>query len=330
MPRLEEVKRVSAARLGYLTRVTGDVLALRALGIGDLLVAVPALRGLRRAFPDRRVALAAPAWLADLVPLTGAVDRLVPTSRLGALDWPGPGPSVAVNLHGAGPESVADLVATNPGRLLAHRHDAFPGLDGPEWHEDTHERERWCHLLEWYGIAADPDDLALERPAVPSPAPGAVVVHPGASVPPRRWPVERFAEVAKELAAAGHRVVVTGSDREHALTSAVAAGAGLPESAVLAGRLGLGDLAALVADAALVVSGDTGPGHLATAYGTPSVLLFGPTPPDRWGPPAGRPHAVLWAGVLGDPFGDTVHEGLLALTARDALDAAERVLSARS
>ncbi|MCT2583493.1 glycosyltransferase family 9 protein [Actinophytocola gossypii] len=304
--------------------MTGDVLVLRALGIGDLLVAVPALRGLRRAFPDRRIALAAPAWLADLVPLTGSVGRLVPTPRLGSLTWSDPGPSVAVNLHGAGPESTADLAATGPGRLLAHRHDAFPWLDGPEWHEDTHERVRWCRLLEWYGIPADPADLALERPAVASVAPGAVVVHPGASVPPRRWPADRFAEVAAKLAAAGHRVVVTGSGEERELASAVAAGAGLPDGAVLAGRLGLAELAALVADAALVVSGDTGAGHLATAYGTPSVLLFGPTPPDRWGPPDG-PHAVLWAGVLGDPFGDTVHEGLLALTPADALAAAGRV-----
>jgi ADP-heptose:LPS heptosyltransferase len=306
-----------------------DVLVLRALGIGDLLVAVPALRGLRREFSTRRLILAAPAWLAPLVELTGCVDLLEPTPRLGTLRWPSP--DIAVNLHGAGPESIEDLAATAPGVLLTHRHAAFGDLAGPDWVEELHEARRWCRLLGWHGIAAEPTDLGLRRPASVSAAPDAVVVHPGASVPTRRWPAARFAEVAKQLAADGHQVVVTGSADEQPLAAEVAAGAGLPDSSVLAGRLALAELAAVVADAALVVSNDTGVGHLATAYGTPSVLLFGPTPPARWGPPTDRKqHAVLWAGRRGEPFGEAVHEGLLELTVPDVTAAAGRVLSVHS
>ncbi len=270
---------------GYLQ----GMLVLRALGIGDLLVAVPALRGLR-AVTDRLV-LAAPAWLAPLVDLTGCVDELLPTPGLGALRYRSP--DVAVNLHGAGPESLADLLATSPGRVLTHRHPAFPDVDGPEWVEDQHEVTRWCRLLAWYGIAASPEDLSLARPHVASVAPGAVVVHPGAKEAARRWDVAGFAAVAR---AVGHRVVVTGSAAERELALAVASGAGLPESVVLAGELDLADLAAVVADASVVVCNDTGVGHLATAYGVPSVVLFGPTPPERWGPPVSREqHVVLRA-----------------------------------
>ncbi|MFI7677515.1 glycosyltransferase family 9 protein [Actinophytocola sp. NPDC049390] len=285
------------------------MLVLRALGIGDLLVAVPALRGLR-AVTDRLV-LAAPSWLTPLVALTGCVDESLPTPGLGSLRYRSP--DVAVNLHGAGPESIADLLATSPGRVLTHRHPAFPAVAGPEWVAEQHEVTRWCRLLEWYGIAASPEDLSLSRPRVASVAPGAVVVHPGASEAARRWDVDGFAAVARALAV-DHRVVVTGSAAERDLARAVAARAGLPESAVLAGRLDLARLAAAVADAAAVVCNDTGVGHLATAYGVPSVVLFGPTPPERWGPPPERArHVALRTGTI---------------TAADVLAAAARVTGA--
>lgn len=287
------------------------MLVLRALGIGDLLVAVPALRGLRRR--TGRLVLAAPAWLAPLVDLTGCVDTLLPTAGLGVLRHRDPG-GVAVNLHGAGPESIADLLATMPARLITHRHPAFPAVPGPEWIEDQHEVHRWCRLLAWHDIPADPAELDLDLPHVTSVAPGAVVVHPGASVAERRWDTGGFAAVARELAA-DHRVVVTGSAAERDLAMTVAKGAGLPESAVLAGEIDLAELAALVADADLVVANDTGVGHLATAYGTPSVVLFGPTPPEKWGPPEDRPqHAVLRTG---------------SRTAPEVLAAVDRVLSVR-
>jgi ADP-heptose:LPS heptosyltransferase len=152
-----------------------------------------------------------------------------------------------------------------------------------------------------------------------------VVVHPGAAAPSRRWPPDRFAAVAEALTQRGATVVITGSADERVLGLRVAAGAGLPDSAVLAGRTGLGELAALVADASLVVCGDTGVGHLATAFGTPSVLLFGPTPPEHWGPPPVERHRVLWAGRSGDPHGRSVDEGLLSISVAEVLAYADEL-----
>jgi ADP-heptose:LPS heptosyltransferase len=140
------------------------------------------------------------------------------------------------------------------------------------------------------------------------------VVHPGAAYPSRRWPPDRFAHVAQRVASGGHRVVVTGSTDEAALAEGVARRAGLSATAVLAGRTGLAELAALVARATLVVCGDTGVAYLASACGTPSVVLFGPTAPTRWGPPADGPHTVLWHGDgRGDPWADPVDPALLAI-----------------
>ncbi len=301
-----------------MTRPT--VLVLRALGLGDLLTAVPALRGLRSAYPDHRLVLAAPAPLRELAMLTAAVGELLPTAELGALPWRGPPPAVAVNLHGRGPQSTIALRALQPAVLISHGHQ------GPDWDDDLHEVHRWCRLLEYFEIPTDRADLALSRPQAPSPAPGAVIVHPGAAFAARRWPVERYATVARRLASRGRRVVVTGGAAEKPLAVQVAAAADLPDDAVLAGRTTLCQLAALVAGAALLICGDTGIAHLATAYGTPSVVLFGPVPPRHWGPPPDRPHHVaLWGGSTGDTFADRPDPGLLRITTADVLAAAARL-----
>lgn len=306
------------------------ILVLRALGVGDLATAVPALRGLRAAYPDRELTLAAPGWLAPLAALIGGVDRVLPTDGLGPARWPGPPPEVAVNLHGRGPQSHRMLAAAGPRRLLAFANADAGHLDGPDWDDDEHEVHRWCRLLRCYGLPADPADLELLRPPpaeVPAGVPvGVTVVHPGTKIPAKRWPPDRFAALARALADRGHRVVLTGAPDERRLAERLAYDAGLPADAVLAGRTDLAELAALVAYGRLVVSGDTGVAHLATGYGTASVVLFGPVSPARWGPPADRPrHRVLWAGDRDwpRPHGVRAHPTLSALTVDDVLTAVD-------
>ncbi|TYC25358.1 glycosyltransferase family 9 protein [Micromonospora sp. MP36] len=302
------------------------ILVLRALGVGDLAAGVPALRALRAAYPGAELALVAPRWLAPLVDLVGGVDRLVEADGLGHLGWPGPKPALAVNLHGRGPQSHRMLAEARPRRLLAFANDGAGHHDGPPWRADEHEVDRWCRLLAWYGIPADRTDLALRRPdpgALPS---GVSLVHPGAKAAERRWPPARFAAVARELTARGHRVMVTGGPGERSIAEAVARGAGLPAEAVLAGRTGVGELAALVAHARLVLAGDTGIGHLATAYGTPSVLLFGPVSPALWGPPPDRPwHQALWVGPRPPGDGVALHPALAELDVPTVLAAVDRI-----
>ncbi|WUA54881.1 glycosyltransferase family 9 protein [Streptomyces longwoodensis] len=311
--------------------VTGRVLVLRALGLGDLLAGVPALRALRRAFPGHELVLAAPADLAPAARATGAVDRLLPASAPGRavphrLDWTGPPPDVAVDLHGNGPPSHRLLQALRPRRLLAFAHPGTPEIEGPPWYAEEHERARWCRLLEAYGIPADPTDLRLPRPAGPSPAPGAVVLHPGAGAPSRCWPLDRYAAVADTVRGRGLRVVVTGGPGEDDLVAGLAKRAALPDTDLFGGGLPYRRLAALVAGARAVVSGDTGLAHLAVAHATPSVTLFGPTPPSRWGPPDDPRHQVLWhPGPDGDPHGTEPDPALLRIRPEDVLTALDRL-----
>lgn len=309
-----------------------SVLILRALGIGDLATAVPALRALDRQFGAEPLQVAVPDWLAPLVALAGPRLRPIPTK---GFDLPSiRPPTLAVNLHGRGPESHQALQRLQPRRLMAFACPAAGFPVGPPWRrpdgQPEHEVRRWCRMLAWYGIRSEPADLALERPVRPAAFPEATLIHPGAKAPERRWPVTRYAAVARALKAEGHFVVVTGSASERELAESVANAADIPAARVLAGRTDVADLAALVAHARLVISGDTGIAHLATGYGTPSVTLFGPMSPKLWGPPPDRPqHRALWPGGItprtGQPRG--CHPRLARISASDVLSAATAVMA---
>ncbi|MDQ0076456.1 glycosyltransferase family 9 protein [Arthrobacter oryzae] len=294
------------------------LLVLRALKLGDLLVAVPALHALRRAFPGHRLVYAGPAWLEDVLSLVGGFE-LLPANGLDAPLAIAPGAvDIAVNFHGRGPESTSLLQAVGARRMIAHGGAG----GGPPWVEQMHERERWTSLLRWYGLAADPLDVQLDRPKVSIPLAAAAVVHVGAAYGSRLWPETRFAAIASALNEAGHEVVFTGSADERERALRVARRAGLPDTAVLAGSQPLSEFAALVAEAGVVVSADTGAAHLAAAYARPSVVLFGPAPPEQWGPPPG-PHIVLTRPELrrGDVFAAEPDPALLGVGVQDVLTA---------
>jgi len=302
---------------------------LRALKLGDLLVAVPALHGLRRAYPDHRLVLGAPGWLDPIVRLVGGIDALVPTPGLDDPIRLEPGiTDIAVNMHGNGRESRA-LIAQLDARLRfqhagSDESGEWPDRDQgePRWLDGIHERARWVRLVRAFGVPADENEVAIGRPAAPPPVASATVLHVGAFYGSRRWPADRFADVARELGLRGHRVVLTGGVAERERAERIARLADLPGDAVLAGHTDLAQLAAVVASARLVVSADTGAAHLASAYATPSVVLFGPAPPEEWGPPPG-PHRVLTDARLrrGDAFSADPDPALLAVGVAQVLEA---------
>ena len=308
---------------GLEPRERALLLALRPLGLGDFLTGVPAYKALAHAWPDHIRVLAAPPQLAPLAALTGgALHAVVPAAPLSPLHPSLRRCDVAVNLHGRGPQSHRVLAGARPRRLIAWSHAEVEASAGmPEWSADEHETARWCRLLRESGIPADPADLELRAPprGTFGAYEGATVIHPGAASPARRWPVGRFAAVARAEVETGRRVVVTGGRDDVRRAQAVARSAGLGDGAVLAGRTDLVGLASVVARAARVVCGDTGVAHVATAYGTPSVVLFGPTSPEHWGPPRRPWHLALWAGRRGDPHGPVTDAGLLEISVDQVL-----------
>jgi ADP-heptose:LPS heptosyltransferase len=296
-----------------------ELIVLRALGLGDFLTGIPAYRAIAAAFPEHRRWLAAPPAIEPLLPLVPMFHGLLPTEPLGPIRGAFRCPEVAINLHGRGPDSHRTLLALAPGRLIAFHHPDVPESAGsPLWCDKEHEVSRWCRLLQEEGMHADPNRLSIGRPvAVGALRPGFTLIHPGAASAPRRWPIERWAAVARGELSAGRPLLLTGGPLEQDLVLQLADRLGLP-SHCCAFDQNLYGLASLVARAGLVLCGDTGVAHLATALRRPSVVLFGPTSPARWGPPSNRPwHRVLWAGAEGDLHADTADSCLLQISVID-------------
>jgi ADP-heptose:LPS heptosyltransferase len=203
--------------------------------------------------------------------------------------------ALVLRLAGVGRITAASV--DYPGTLLDVR--LRPGED---LSEDLPEAERMAAIAAAAGYpAVDGGRLAVRPPpAVADLVPGGpyVVVHPGADAQARRWPAAEACRAVALLAAAGWRVVVTGSPAERGLTAAVAGRAG----ADLGGRTDLAQLSGVLAGAAAVVVGNTGAAHLAAAVGTPVVSLFAPVvPAARWAPYGVR-HVLLgdqWAPCRG-------------------------------
>ena len=193
----------------------------------------------------------------------------------------------AMLLRLAGVPWIGATSVDYPGSLLDLRHR----ID-----DDVHEVERSLDLVRAAGFslaAGDAGELRVTAVADSGVADGAVIIHPGASVPARAWAPERNAELVRALVAAERRVVVTGGPHERELTAFVAGSDALD----LGGKTDFRGLAGVIAGAAAIVVGNTGPAHLAAAVGTPVVSLFAPTVPAvRWRPWFVR-HELLYVDV---------------------------------
>ncbi|MEC5189873.1 MULTISPECIES: glycosyltransferase family 9 protein [unclassified Arthrobacter] len=189
---------------------------------------------------------------------------------------------LALLLRLAGVGRITGASTDYAGSLLDVR--LRPGEDFPE---DQPEAERALGIAHAAGFRLPPgDDGRLRVQGLPDVRELVghepyLVVHPGTAAPSRAWPPLHHAAAVELLEGAGHRVVVTGGRSEAGLTATVAG----PSALNLGGRTDLRTLAGVLAGATAVVTGNTGPAHLAAAVGTPVACLFSPVVPAiRWAP----------------------------------------------
>jgi heptosyltransferase-1 len=160
------------------------------------------------------------------------------------------------------------------------------------------------------GLTADGKDFAI--------------LNPGAGWGAKRWPAERYGQVAKELAKDGLCSLANYGPGEEELAVAVEAAG---EGAVRKISCSVSELIALTRRARLLIGGDTGPMHLAAALKIPVVAIFGPTNPARNGPFGTRSIVLRSASSMTDHTRRREPEqGLLEITVSEVVAATRKLL----
>lgn len=297
----------------------------RALYLGDLLLAVPALRALRAGFPDAEITLIGLPWAASFARrFRHYIDRFVefagypgiqevafiPEQTMRFLvEQRAYGYDLVIQMHGSGRTSDALAIALG-GRVTVGYYDGEQpagltlGQPYPDGWPEVFRNLGLASLLgcpngyptlEFPLSAEDRHEAAAllaagdpeGRPYGPCADRPWIGLHSGARAPARRWPTEYFAAVADTLARRfDAQIILTGSNDELMTVQEVQQRM-TTRAMNVAGKTSLGGLAALISKLDLFITNDTGPAHIANAVDTPSITLFGPVDPVRW---ASRDH----------------------------------------
>lgn len=323
--------------------------------MGDILHSLPAVTALREAHPEWVIGWAIePQWKGLFCaeggePGTAAmplVDKLhiVPAKQWGKRPlsqetWNDMG-RVKREVREMGYDAVVDMQGAVRSAMVARwaRTGRVVGEAQPrEWAARFMFDERvgttGVHVIEQsveVGNAIAGDRLGIPLPLLPVDAAAEaraaelrqplVLLSPGAGWGAKRWPAERYGEVARRLAAEGMNVVVNCGPAEEALAREIEAASGASATTL---PLDMAGLIAVTRRATLVIAGDTGPLHLACALGKPVVGIFGPTDPARNGPFHCRSRVLRHPESVRDHTRRSEPEaGLLTIAAEDVAEAA--------
>ena len=279
------------------------VLVIKLAALGDFVQAFGPFAAIRAHHPDADITLLTTPPYADLARRSPWFDAVWsdgrPSWRDPAAWW-----RLARRLRAAGFERVYDLQTSRRSsryRLLAGPRAEWSGIAPGASHphanparDGMHTVERQREQLEMAGIRRFPppelDWLDADLGAFGPLPPRFALLVPGASPgrPGKRWPAERYGELAAGL---GLPAAVVGGAAEKPLAAAIAARA--PDTLDLTGRTDLTALGALGRRAAFAVGNDTGPVHLIAAAGCPTLALFGPESDPMLCAPRGSAVAVL-------------------------------------
>ncbi|MFD0766914.1 glycosyltransferase family 9 protein [Mucilaginibacter lutimaris] len=293
----------------------------RALQLGDMLCAIPAVKMLRYAYPDATITLIGLPWAKSLT-------ERFPDYFDGFIKFPGyPGlpeqnlePKAFTAFLAEVQEEAFDLVIQLQGNgsvinpmmeLFGAKYTAGYSKEGhyaPDnglfmsYPDHGHEIDRHISLMEFLGLQNQGSDLeyplttkdydALDELHLDIEPKRYVCIHPGSRGAWRQWPVKYFAALADYCAEQGYKVVLTGTKEEADIIDAVISHMRY-EPINTAGKTSMGAVGALIQNAAMIISNCTGVSHIASAFKTPSIVISMDGEPQRWGPLDKRVHRTI-------------------------------------
>jgi len=311
-----------------LSREDLKILVTRTDRIGDLVISTPVFSAIRHKYPKAHIAALIFSENKDILEGNPFIDEVILYDKksaqrglLGQLFFAGKlrGKKfdVVVHLHATNRTHIAGFLAGIPARIGWDRRSPWTlthVFRDQKAEGKKHEGEYNFDLLKPLGIEA-PQRLEMFFPATPRAeaslnellfqlaiprGKAAVVLNPSASCPSKRWPAERFAELADLITGrCGAAVFLIGGAADEVLSAKIK---DLCKSPVydFTGRLSLSMLGSLLKKTALLISNDTGPVHIAAAVGTPVVSIFGRNQaglsPARWRP-LGEQVRIVWKDV---------------------------------
>ena len=300
-----------------------NILVIKLGALGDFIQALGPMAAIRRHHGDARITLLTTPPFEDFAGASGFFDQIWTCGRPGAMDiggWLG----LRRRLRDGGFGRVYDLQTSDRSSFYARLF--WPGRK-PEWsgiakgcsHPHANPKRDFMHTLERQaeqlaeaGIPhVPPPDLAWATADISrfGMAERFALLVPGGAAhrPAKRWPPERFGDLARALADKGIEPVLLGSVAEAGIMASISAAAGVRD---LAGQTSLLDLAALSRGAVLSVGNDTGPMHLIAAVDCRSVVLYSDESDPALCAQRGSAVSILRRGRLTDLAVDEVLEAL--------------------
>ncbi len=276
-------------------------LLLKGGALGDFLVTLPLLRGLREARPDLHLTLVGNATAARLAVTAGLLQTAYSDQEARWAPFFTPAPLPENLCHWLASFDLILCFWPDPeGTLAAHRE----ALGHPAWHlypahpTDRHACDHFAQPLRDLGYPPPPSGPLLAKSDARS-LRFDWALHPGSGSRRKNWPLPAWQQLIDRLP--GRRLVLLGPAEEGLRTAVQSWG-----HVLAAGSLE--EVAENLQASRVFIGHDSGPSHLAAALGVPTVALFGPTSPQLWAP-RGGPVSVL-AGALSatEPSPHTVAE----------------------
>ena len=252
---------------------------IRLRSLGDCVLTTPALALLKRTRPDLSIGVAVEDRFRAVFEGNSAVEAIVQPTWRAIRAWK---PALCVNLHGGSRSQLMTGMSGAKWRAgFAHhsttlaynikigRAQSILGV-----HRTVHTVEHLASAMFALGVPVQEVPRA-ELFASPSPISGRyAAIHPFASAPAKKWPAERFCEVARYLALWNIKPIFIAGPNDD-LTP-------FRSHDIFQGTLS--EAKAVLSKAVVFIGNDSGPAHIAAAFGVPAVVLFSSSNPAIWGP----------------------------------------------